>query len=153
MIPAAPGRSWPLAAFGAVMPLGMVGKGGRPGSEGYEVAIGYGRHSIDLQNEHSADDQNAANKQWVRSQIGDDVPFRAFVDEAVPGSMRKRDGLSAALEQTHRYQRGVLVVESISRLGRHISLVLEIVDDLTDRGWRFVSRYEQLDTDSTMGRA
>ena len=112
----------------------------------WKVAVGYGRYSSDLQNEESANDQNAENREWVRRQLGENVSFFPFVDKAVPGTQVDRDGLDEAIEFTKRYDRGVFVVENMSRLGRSIGLCMNAIEDLVDRGWRFVCRGSPVDT-------
>ena len=46
----------------------------------------------------------------------------------------------------------ILYVESISRLSRSIRDLLNTIDILNDKGVKFVSQKENIDTDSTQGR-
>jgi len=118
--------------------------------EPYQAAVAYGRYSCSHQNEHSADDQNRESEQWVRAQVGADVPFFAYSDEAVPGAVVERDGLDEALGKTREFGYGVFIVESISRLGRSIKVCVDVIFDLHDRGWRFVSRKDGVDTETPL---
>ena len=127
---------------------------GNPGSNPmevkYEAALGYARYSSDLQNEFSGRDQNEDNADFIEKVLCLDVPMFLFRDDAVPGAQVVRDGLTEAIEKTKQFKSGVFVVESISRLGRSVTLCIQVISDLADRGWRFISRREQVDTLSPM---
>nr|WP_281249273.1 recombinase family protein [Tessaracoccus bendigoensis] len=66
------------------------------------------------------------------------------------GRTMSRPGLEAYL--TYLCDGDVLVIYSLSRLGRSTAATLELLEDLRGRGVRVVSIAEQIDTGSAMGR-
>lgn len=75
---------------------------------------------------------------------------RVFADEGVSGSRADRLELAAALN--HLREGDVLAVWKLDRLGRNTRHVLEVIDQLRDRGVQFRSLTEGLDTTGPMGR-
>lgn len=76
---------------------------------------------------------------------------RVFSDEGVSGSKVDRPELAAALN--HLREGDVLAVWKLDRLGRDTRHVLDVIDQLHDRGVQFRSLTEGLDTAGPMGRA
>jgi len=74
---------------------------------------------------------------------------KVFADKA-SGKSTDRPGLTAMLEFVR--QGDVLHIESISRLGRNVRDLLDIVQRLEDKGVKIVSQKENLDTSTPMGR-
>lgn len=120
--------------------------GNGPRGRGEAPAIGYARCAVAADGD-GLDEQNAANRAWAEENLGQDVAFMGFSDESAGGAVR-RNGLEAALDLTSTRSPGVLVVESLAKLSRSSFAVLRIVHDLIDRGWRFVSRADGIDTSS-----
>ena len=110
------------------------------------LVIGYARCAVAADG-NGLDEQNAANRAWAEENLGQDVTFMGFSDDGAGGAVR-RNGLEAALDLTSTRSPGVLVVERLTRLSRSSFDVLGIVHDLIDRGWRFVSRADGIDTSS-----
>ena len=76
---------------------------------------------------------------------------RTFSDNGVSGSTLERPQLSKALD---RLEAGdVLTVWKLDRLGRNTHHVLDLVEDIRDRGAGFRSLTEGLDTTGPMGTA
>lgn len=75
---------------------------------------------------------------------------RVFADEGVSGSKADRPELAAALN--HLREGDVLAVWKLNRLGRNTRHVLEVIDQLHDRGVQFRSLTEGLETTGAMGR-
>lgn len=73
-----------------------------------------------------------------------------YSDEGASGSVLKRSGLDAALEDCRRGD--ALVVVALDRLGRDLSDLVAIVDDLRERGVNLVALREQIDTATSVGR-
>jgi DNA invertase Pin-like site-specific DNA recombinase len=76
---------------------------------------------------------------------------RTFADNGVSGSTVERPQLSKALD---RLETGdVLTVWKLDRLGRNTRHVLDIIEDIRERGAGFRSVTEGLDTTGPMGTA
>jgi DNA invertase Pin-like site-specific DNA recombinase len=76
---------------------------------------------------------------------------RIFADDGVSGSTTERPQLSRALD---RLEAGdVLTVWKLDRLGRNTRHVLDLVEDIRERGAGFRSLTEGLDTTGPMGTA
>lgn len=76
---------------------------------------------------------------------------RIFTDHGVSGAQADRPQLAACLD--HLREGDVLAVWKLDRLGRNTTHVLQIVDDLHERGVGFRSLTEGLTTEGAMGRA
>lgn len=76
---------------------------------------------------------------------------RIFTDHGVSGAKTDRPQLAACLD--HLREGDVLAVWKLDRLGRNTTHVLQIVDDLYERGIGFRSLTEGLTTEGAMGRA
>lgn len=74
-----------------------------------------------------------------------------FIDQGVSGASVKRKGLDQALGAVMR-PGGVLVVWKLDRLGRSLSFLLELMEDLGRREAGFVSLTDPIDTTSAQGR-
>lgn len=76
---------------------------------------------------------------------------RTFADNGVSGSTVERPQLCKALD---RLETGdVLTVWKLDRLGRNTRHVLDLIEDITERGAGFRSLTEGLDTTGPMGTA
>jgi DNA invertase Pin-like site-specific DNA recombinase len=67
-----------------------------------------------------------------------------FADNGISGAIRERAGLDAALDDLH--EGDTLVVVALDRLGRDLSDLVKIVNELKDRGVNLVSIRESIDT-------
>jgi len=104
------------------------------------VAIGYARVSTADQNPQlQLDALEAAGV------------ARVFTDQGVSGAKASRPQLDAALDYVR--EGDTLVVWKLDRLGRNTRHVLEVIDDLHDRGVAFRSLTDGLTTEGPMGRA
>lgn len=104
------------------------------------AVIGYARVSTADQNpelQHAALEEAGAE--------------RIFTDHGVSGSSSSRPQLDMCLD--HLRHGDVLTVWKLDRLGRNTRHVLEIVEQLTERGIGFRSLTEGLTTEGAMGRA
>lgn len=101
--------------------------------------IGYARVSTDRQDE--------ALQLDALTEHGVDA---IFTDHGVSGATTSRPRLDAALADLHTGD--VLVVYSLSRLGRSMSHLLATVESLDERGVGFRSLTEEIDTSSASGR-
>lgn len=102
------------------------------------MKIGYARVSTEEQN-------LARQEEWM-SEIGIDKMFF----EKVSGKNMNRPELKKMLEYVR--EGDTLYVESISRLGRSTKDLLNIIDTLTAKNVRFVSKKENFDTSTPTGR-
>lgn len=76
---------------------------------------------------------------------------RIFTDHGVSGSKTKRPELDACLD--HLREGDVLTVWKLDRLGRNTVHVLQLIQELAERGIGFRSLTEGLATDGPMGKA
>ena len=90
--------------------------------------------------------QNIARQDVLMKELGVE---KVFVDK-LSGKNTDRP----QLEEMLRFARegDVVIVESISRLARNTKDLLEIVETLTNNGVIFVSKKENIDTDTSSGR-
>lgn len=94
----------------------------------------------------SSADQNPARQETILASYGCE---KVFTDN-VSGKDRNRPGLAAMLAYVR--EGDTLYVESISRLARSTKDLLQIVQELQDKGVGFVSEKERLDTSTPQGR-
>jgi len=102
------------------------------------MKIGYARVSTD---EQSVDLQIAA-LEAVRCDC-------IFKDEGISGTRFSRPGLDSALKTLKKGD--TLVVWRLDRLGRSLSRLVELVDELGRQGVQFASLTESIDTSSSGG--
>lgn len=103
------------------------------------MKIGYARVSTEEQNldlQHGA--LNAAGCE------------KLFEDHGISGSATDRPGLSAALSALS--EGDTLIVWKLDRLGRSLSHLVGLLDDLGKRGIGFISLTENIDTTTAGGR-
>lgn len=74
-----------------------------------------------------------------------------IIEEKISGKTRQREGLNRLLEMVRPGDE--LIVESISRLGRKTLDILQIIEDLGDKGILFKSVKENIDTSTPTGKA
>lgn len=75
---------------------------------------------------------------------------KVFRDHGVSGAVMRRPGLCRTLRSLRRGQ--TLVVWRLDRLGRSLSGLVRLIDDLGERGIGFQSLTESIDTVSSGGR-
>jgi DNA invertase Pin-like site-specific DNA recombinase len=77
--------------------------------------------------------------------------FDVIIKEKFTGTKKDREGLNELLD---RVQEGdTVIVESISRLGRKTLDILNIVEELHNKGVTFVSLKEDMNTSTSTGKA
>lgn len=74
-----------------------------------------------------------------------------LIKEKYTGTKRNREGINELFERVAKGD--IVVVESISRLGRNTLDILSIVEELNDKGVTFVSLKENMDTSTPTGKA
>ncbi len=75
---------------------------------------------------------------------------KIFSDRGVSGAKTERPGLDKALDQIRRGD--ILVIWKLDRLGRSLSHLLSIVEDLKHKGVDFASVQDGFDTSSASGK-
>lgn len=103
------------------------------------ATIGYLRVSTDQQ--ELALQQDAMDKAGVE---------KTFTDEGMSGTKTDRPGLSAALDYLREGDE--LVVWRLDRLGRNLTHVRQVIEELTARGVKFRSLTEGLSNDGLTGQ-
>ena len=90
-------------------------------------------------------DQNTGRQEVLMKELGVD---KIYVDK-LSGKNKERPQLQEMLNFVR--EGDVLVVESISRLARNVKDLLEIVDQLKQKGVVFISKKETIDTSTPAG--
>jgi DNA invertase Pin-like site-specific DNA recombinase len=103
------------------------------------MIIGYARVSKDEQNLNRQIDQLTA------------YGAEKIIQEKFTGTRQKRPGITQLLQTIRAHD--VVVVESISRLGRNTLDILNLIQLLHQKQIKFVSLKEQMDTETPTGRA
>lgn len=103
------------------------------------MIIGYARVSKDDQNLNRQIDQLTA------------YGAEKIIQEKFTGTRQKRPGITQLLQTIRAHD--VVVVESISRLGRNTLDILNLIQLLYQKQIKFVSLKEQMDTETPTGRA
>ena len=118
--------------------------------KGPGIAVGYVRVSTETQAEQgvSLADQEAKIRAWAEAR---GLEVMAVHTDALSGARADRPGLEAALAATCE-SGGVLVVASLSRLGRSLAGILAVAERLRDRGADFASIAEEFNTATPGGR-
>jgi len=96
----------------------------------------------------STDDQNPALQLAALKRAGCKT---AFKDEGLSGATTKRPALLRCLKQLQSGD--TLTVWKLDRLGRSVRDLITMLDDLKQRGIKFRSVTEAIDTDTPTGRA
>jgi DNA invertase Pin-like site-specific DNA recombinase len=96
----------------------------------------------------STDDQNPALQLAALKNAGCQTVFK---DEGLSGATTKRPALQRCLKKLERGD--TLIVWKLDRLGRSLRDPMTMPDDLKQRGVKFRSLTEAIDTDTPTGRA
>lgn len=96
----------------------------------------------------STDDQNPALQLAALKKAG---CRQVFKDEGISGATRNRPALRRCLETLKAGD--TLIVWKLDRLGRSLRDLIHMLDDLRERGVRFQSLTEAIDTTTPTGRA
>jgi site-specific DNA recombinase len=95
-------------------------------------------------------------QEHCRDQLDVTLPESAiFREEGVsgrPGTLKKRPGLSAALDACLAGTYTHLVVHKLDRLGRNVGLVSSVLEQLDEAGVIFVSVQDRVDASTAAGR-
>ena len=92
----------------------------------------------------SSADQNPARQEEILKKAG----CKKVFSDMLSGKDRNRPGLQAMLDYIR--EGDVLYIESISRLARSTRDLLQIVEELQNKGVQFVSEKENIDTADEM---
>jgi DNA invertase Pin-like site-specific DNA recombinase len=95
----------------------------------------------------SKDEQNTGLQKQALEQAG---CVRLFCDEGVSGSQKERAGLSSLLVELQAGD--TLAVWKLDRLGRSTVHLLQLLDELREKGVAFQSLTEGIDTNTAAGR-
>lgn len=94
----------------------------------------------------STEEQNTGRQEAMMSELGVD---RVYVDRC-SGKNADRPNLQRMLREVERGD--IVIVSEISRLARNTRDLLNIVDELTQKGVQFESQKEKLDTTTATGQ-
>jgi len=96
----------------------------------------------------STDDQNPALQLAALKKAGCKTVFK---DEGISGATTKRPALLRCLKTLEAGD--TLIVWKLDRLGRSLRDLIQMLDELRERGVKFQSRTEAIDTATPTGRA
>jgi DNA invertase Pin-like site-specific DNA recombinase len=96
----------------------------------------------------STDDQNPTLQLAALKKAGCRKIFR---DEGISGAVSRRPGLAKCLKKLEHGD--TLIVWKLDRLGRSLRDLIVMLDDLKQRGVKFRSLTEAIDTETPTGRA
>lgn len=96
----------------------------------------------------STDDQNAGLQLAALKKAG---AAKVFTDDGISGATTKRPALLRCLKTLKRGD--TLTVWKLDRLGRSLRDLIAMLDDLRERGVKFHSLTEHIDTETPTGRA
>lgn len=94
----------------------------------------------------STEEQNTARQEVVMHDLGIE---KLFIDK-MSGKSKERPQLKAMMEFVR--EGDTVTVESISRFARNTKDLLELTEQLKDKGVAFVSKKEAIDTDTPTGQ-
>lgn len=100
-------------------------------------------------NEQSVENQLAETRRLAEVRGWSAVEY---IDHAVSGTRESRPALDRLLKDAKRRRFDVLVVWRLDRLGRSLSHLVRLLDELTALGIAFVSLNESIDTSTPAGR-
>jgi len=114
--------------------------------------IGYVRVSTEIQVEkdNSVRNQTSSIKKYCES-VGYEL-VGIFQDEGISGLKNDREGLNKMMENIKRDNVDMVVVYSLSRLGRKLVDVIGWIDDLEKRNVEFLSIKENFGSDGVVGK-
>lgn len=94
----------------------------------------------------STEEQNTIRQEVLMQELG---VQKVFIDKASGKNMERKE-LKKLLEFAR--QGDVVIVESISRFARNTKDLLELIEILTNKGVKFISKKESIDTSTPTGK-
>lgn len=94
----------------------------------------------------STQEQNTVRQEVLLQELGVD---ELYIDKA-SGKNKDRPELKRMMDYVRRGD--VVIVESISRFARNTRDLLELIEQLTDKGVEFISKKETIDTSTPTGK-
>ena len=95
----------------------------------------------------STEEQNTARQEVIMQQLG---VKKIFIEKVSAAKNRTRPELNNLMEFVR--EGDTVVTESISRMARSTSDLLNIVDELTNKNVEFISQKEKIDTTTPQGK-
>ena len=115
-------------------------------------AVIYARYSTDEQSPRSIDDQVAKCRRFVESLNLGDVEFTAASDAATSGEHTHRPGIDRVWEMIETKSVDLIVAEELSRLYRHSTRAMQLLEAAVDAGIRVIAIESHIDTAEPEGR-
>jgi site-specific DNA recombinase len=106
----------------------------------------YARYSTDEQNPLSVDDQIGKCRQYVSTLGLGDVEFVVLKDSAISGEHTSRPGIDRVWELIEAKSCDVIVAEDVSRLYRHATRALQLIEAAVDADIRVIAINSHVDT-------
>ena len=106
----------------------------------------YARYSTDGQNPLSVDDQIAKCRQYVSTLDLGEVEFVVLHDAAISGEHSRRPGIDRVWELIETKGCDVIVAEDISRLYRHSTRAMQLIEAAVDADIRVIAINSHVDT-------
>ena len=101
--------------------------------------------------EQNVESQKFALLDWCAKQ--GIMNYEMFVDHGISGAKESRPALNQMMDRVDKGECSQVIVFSFSRFARSVSHLLKALQKFKDKGVRFNSVTEQLDTNSPMGLA
>lgn len=101
--------------------------------------------------EQNVESQRFALLDWCAKQ--GIMNYEMFVDHGISGAKESRPALNQMMDRVDKGECSQVIVFSFSRFARSVSHLLKALQKFKDKGVRFNSVTEQLDTNSPMGLA
>src|ERR1700692_3713907 len=78
--------------------------------------------------------------------------YELFIDQGISGAKESRPSLNAMMERVNKGDCSQVIVFQFSRFARSVSHLLKALTIFQDKGIRFTSVSEQIDTTSPIGK-
>lgn len=78
--------------------------------------------------------------------------YKTYKDEGVSGSKTSRPQLDLMLQNMRNKQFDAIIVWKFDRLGRSTAHLLQVLDEMKNKGVRLIATSQNIDTDTPMGK-
>lgn len=113
----------------------------------------YGRKSVYSDRSESVENQKEMCLAFVKAKFPESSSFTFFSDEDFTGANTERPGLKEMLSRISEGEADALIVYQLDRLSRNVRDFSNIYEMLQEKGCKFISIKENIDTGTPIGRA
>ncbi|GJM24820.1 MAG: hypothetical protein DHS20C16_12350 [Phycisphaerae bacterium] len=112
----------------------------------------YARYSTDQQSPRSIDDQIAKCREFLDTLALGEVEVIVVTDAAISGEHTRRPGIDRVWELIESGGCDVLIAEDLSRLYRHSTRAMQLIENAVDADVRVIAINSNIDTDEDESR-